>query len=72
MGAGIFDDAVVTYFPAPNSATGEDVVEISVHGGEFIQQELLRVLANQDSVRLAEPGEFTLRSFLNEKIDLSR
>lgn len=72
MGTGIFDDVIVTFYPAPGSATGEDVVEISLHGGEYLQLELLRALSCQESVRLAEPGEFTLRAFLNEKIDLSR
>lgn len=63
---------VVTYFPGPSSATGEDVIEISLHGGEYLQQELLRSLSNQTGVRLATPGEFSLRAFLNNKIDLSR
>lgn len=71
LGEGAFDDVVVTWFPAPNSATGEDVVEISLHGGAYLQQALLEVLSRQDQVRLAQPGEFTLRSFLNGKMDLS-
>lgn len=71
LGDDIFDDVVVTYFPTPNSATGEDVVEISLHGGAYLQQTLLEVLSRQDNVRLATPGEFTLRAFLNGKMDLS-
>lgn len=71
LGEGIFDDVVVTWFPAPNSATGEDVVEISLHGGAYLQQTLLALLSQQDNVRLATPGEFTLRAFLNGKMDLS-
>lgn len=62
---------VVTHFPAPHSATGEDVVEISLHGGAYLQQALLDALARQENIRLAGPGEFTLRAFLNGKLDLS-
>ncbi len=72
LGDGPFDDVVVTYFPAPKSNTGEDVVEISLHGGAYLQQSLLQALANQEGVRLAGPGEFTLRAFINGKMDLSR
>jgi len=63
---------VVTYFKGPNSVTGEDLVEISIHGGAFLQQRLLEVLLQSPSVRPAGAGEFTLRSFLSGKIDLSR
>ncbi len=72
LGEGDFDDCVVTYFKGPNSATGEDLVEISIHGGAFLQQRLLEVLLQEPSVRPAGAGEFTLRSFLNGKTDLSR
>lgn len=72
LGEGVFDDCVVTFFKGPNSATGEDLVEISIHGGAFLQQHLLQVLLQSPSVRPAGAGEFTLRSFLNGKIDLSR
>jgi tRNA modification GTPase len=63
------DQAVVTYFPAPHSYTGEDVVEISAHGSPVILERIV-TLAVQTGARLAEPGEFTLRAFLNGRIDL--
>lgn len=72
LSEGEFDDCVVTFFKGPNSVTGEDLVEISIHGGAFLQQRLLQVLFQSPSVRPAGAGEFTLRSFLNGKIDLSR
>lgn len=66
---GRFDRAIVTIFPAPHSYTGEDVAEVSVHGSPVLLQaavaESMRLGA-----RLAEPGEFTLRAFLNGRIDL--
>lgn len=72
LGEGDFDDCIVTYFKTPHSVTGEDLVEISIHGGAFLQQKLLGALIESPSVRLAGAGEFTLRAFLNGKIDLSR
>jgi tRNA modification GTPase len=72
LGPGEFDDCVVTFFKGPNSVTGEDLVEISIHGGAFLQQRLLEALIESPSVRLAGAGEFTFRSFINGKIDLSR
>ncbi|HUF08430.1 MAG TPA: tRNA uridine-5-carboxymethylaminomethyl(34) synthesis GTPase MnmE [Rhodothermales bacterium] len=65
------DQVVVTVFRAPHSVTGEDVVEVSCHGGDFTQQEVLRSLLDRGA-RLAEPGEFTQRAFLNGKIDLAQ
>jgi tRNA modification GTPase len=65
------DEVVVSLFRAPHSFTGEDVVEISCHGSAFIQQEILRLLISQGA-RLARPGEFTQRAFLNSKMDLSQ
>jgi len=67
--AGVSDDAIVTIFPAPRSYTGEDVVEISVHGSPMVLQSVLREAISKGA-RLAEPGEFTLRAFLNGKLDL--
>ncbi len=64
------DQAVATVFRAPRSFTGEDVVEISVHGSSFIQQELLALLVNAGA-RMAEPGEFTRRAFINGRLDLA-
>ncbi|GAB3719791.1 tRNA uridine-5-carboxymethylaminomethyl(34) synthesis GTPase MnmE [Spirosoma flavus] len=66
---GIIDEVLVTVFRAPRSFTKEDVVEISCHGSEFIIQQILRRLT-QEGVRLARPGEFTQRAFLNGQFDL--
>ena len=64
------DDAVALVFRAPKSYTGEDVVELSCHGGLFILQRVLRAVFNAGAVA-AEGGEFTKRAFLNGKMDLS-
>lgn len=63
------DQVVLTYFVAPASYTGEDVVEISAHGSPVVLNGILRA-AIDAGARLAEPGEFTLRAFLNNKVDL--
>jgi len=63
------DQVVLTYFAAPASYTGEDVVEISAHGSPIVLSSILRA-AIDAGARLAEPGEFTLRAFLNQKLDL--
>lgn len=63
------DEVVATYFPGPHSYTGEDVLEISAHGSPVILQSVVRQ-AIDAGARLAEPGEFTLRAFLNGKRDL--
>ncbi len=68
---GQVDEGVVTVFRGPKSYTGEDVVEISVHGSPYVQQRLLEALLN-NGARLARPGEFTQRAFLNRKMDLSQ
>jgi tRNA modification GTPase len=65
----VSDQVVATLFAAPNSYTGEDVVEISAHGSPVVLQSILRA-TTLAGARLAEPGEFTLRAFLNGKIDL--
>lgn len=67
----IIDDAVVLVFRAPHSYTGEDVVEISCHGGLYITKRVLRAVLEAGAT-LAEPGEFTKRAFLNGKMDLSQ
>ncbi|GAB4139013.1 MAG: tRNA uridine-5-carboxymethylaminomethyl(34) synthesis GTPase MnmE [Bacteroidia bacterium] len=67
----VLDEVLVSLFRAPKSFTGQDVVEISCHGSTFIQQQLLQLLLRKGA-RLAEPGEFTLRAFLNKKMDLSQ
>lgn len=65
------DDVVLTVFRAPHSYTGENVVEIACHGGRYLTETLLRAVLC-DTVRLAEPGEFTKRAFLNGKLSLTQ
>jgi tRNA modification GTPase len=65
------DEVLVSIFKAPRSYTREDVVEISCHGSQIVQQQILELLV-RNGARLAQPGEFTLRAFLNGKIDLSQ
>ena len=72
VGAGEpLDEAVVTFFKAPHSFTGENASEISVHGSVYIQQRLLEILVEKGA-RLALPGEFTRRAFVNRKFDLAQ
>lgn len=68
----ILDDVVLTVFRNPHSYTGEDVVEISCHGGRFLSQKILRTILTYPDVRLAEAGEFTKRAFLNGKLSLTQ
>ncbi len=63
------DEVIATFFPAPRSYTGEDVVELSAHGSPVVLREIVSA-AMRCGARLAEPGEFTLRAFLNGRIDL--
>ncbi len=70
-GAQIIDEVLVSLFKNPKSYTGEDVIEISCHGSPFILQEVTELLI-ENGARLAEPGEYTLRAFLNGKMDLSQ
>ncbi|HMO17732.1 MAG TPA: tRNA uridine-5-carboxymethylaminomethyl(34) synthesis GTPase MnmE [Oligoflexia bacterium] len=65
----IIDHVLACFFPSPNSFTGEDVLELSVHGSSLIIKEILN-LALSLGIKLAEPGEFTKRAFLNGKMDL--
>src|SRR5258706_8412478 len=65
------DDSVILWFPAPASATGEDVAEFHVHGGRAVLASLFAALAAIDNLRAAEPGEFTRRAFENGKLDLT-
>ena len=67
----IIDEVVVAVFKAPRSFTGENIVEISCHGSVYIQQKILELLL-KNGARLAFPGEFTQRAFLNGKMDLSQ
>jgi tRNA modification GTPase len=70
-GEEIIDEVLVSYFRSPFSYTGEDVVEVSLHGSPYIRQRVMQVLL-EAGARHAEPGEFTLRAFLNGKMDLSQ
>ena len=65
------DEVLVSIFKNPQSYTGENVVEISCHGSTYIQQEILQLFV-RNGARVANPGEFTLRAFLNAKLDLSQ
>ena len=65
------DEVLVSLFKGPNSYTGEDVVEISCHGSAYIQQQLIELLL-ENGAKLASPGEFTMRAFLNGKMDLTQ
>lgn len=67
----LIDDVLVSVFRLPNSYTGEDSIEISTHGSPLIVQKIISLLVDNE-VRLAEPGEFTKRAFLNGKIDLAQ
>ena len=70
-GPRVLDEVLLTIFKNPNSYTGEDVIEISCHGSLYIQQEIIQ-LTLRNGCRMANAGEFTLRAFLNGKLDLSQ
>jgi len=67
----ILDEVLVSVFKNPNSYTGENIVEISCHGSSFIQQEIIQLFLKK-GCRMADNGEFTMRAFLNGKMDLSQ
>jgi tRNA modification GTPase len=67
----IIDEAIITYFKAPHSFTGEDVIEISCHGSPVVLTEVLRLLTSFGA-ELAQPGEFSMRAFFNQRIDLTQ
>ncbi len=67
----LIDEVVLTVFRNPHSYTGDDIVEISCHGSDYIQQRILEVLIDAGA-RMAMAGEFTLRAFLNRRLDLSQ
>ena len=67
----LIDDVLVSVFKKPNSYTGENAVEISTHGNPLIAQKIIKLLL-LEGIRLAEPGEFTKRAFLNDRLDLSQ
>lgn len=66
----LIDETLISFFCAPNSFTGEDVAEISIHASSFILKKVLKILSEQKNCRLAEAGEFSKRAFLNGKLDL--
>ena len=66
------DEVLVSLFKAPRSYTGEEVVEVSCHGSNYIQQEILQLFVSTNECRMAEAGEFTLRAFLNGKMGLDQ
>ncbi|MDE3236189.1 MAG: tRNA uridine-5-carboxymethylaminomethyl(34) synthesis GTPase MnmE [Bacteroidota bacterium] len=65
------DEVVISLYKNPRSYTGEDVIEISCHGSPFIQEKIIRAIT-ESGARLAKPGEFTQRAFLNGKLDLAQ
>ncbi len=65
------DEAVVTYFASPHSYTADDVIEISAHGSPVVLRHVLEIAMTRGA-RMAEPGEFTMRAFLNGRIDLTQ
>ena len=67
----VIDDVLVSVFKSPNSYTGEDSIEISTHGSPIISEKIISLLLGSN-IRLAEPGEFTKRAFLNNRIDLAQ
>ncbi len=67
----IYDEGMVTFFKGPRSFTGEDTIEISCHGGLYVLQSVMELLLRK-GCRMAEPGEFSKRAFLNGKLDLIR
>ena len=70
-GVDVIDEVVVSIYRAPKSYTGEEVVEISCHGAPIIQDAILQLMVHAGA-RMAKPGEFTQRAFLNGKLDLTQ
>lgn len=70
-GTKVYDQVLLSIFKNPNSYTGEDVIELSCHGSVFIQQQIIQLLLRK-GCKMAQAGEFTLRAFLNGKLDLSQ
>lgn len=68
----VLDQGIALYFPGPNSFTGEDVLELQGHGGPVILDLLLGRILTIDGIRIANPGEFSERAFLNDKLDLAQ
>ncbi len=70
--AEVIDQGLALYFPNPHSFTGEDVLELQGHGGPVVLDQLLTAITSIDKIRLAKPGEFSERAFLNDKLDLAQ
>ena len=68
----LLDNAVVIYFPGPNTVTGEDICELHIHGSLVIERKIYSILSSQEHFRVALPGEFTKRALLNGIIDLTQ
>lgn len=68
----IIDQGIALYFEGPNSFTGEDILELQGHGGPVVLDMLIRAILTNPKVRLARPGEFSERAFMNDKIDLTQ
>ena len=68
----LLDNAVVIFFQGPNTVTGEDICELHIHGSLIIERKIYNILARQEHFRVALPGEFTKRAFLNGIIDLTQ
>ena len=68
----IIDNALVIFFPGPHTATGENIIELHLHGSLVIEKKIFQTLAKQKNFRIAEPGEYTKRAFLNGIIDLTQ
>ena len=71
LNADLIEKCVLTIFKAPNSYTGEDIVEISTHGNPYIVEEVIKKCLDSGA-KIANPGEFTLRAFLNNKLSLDQ
>ena len=68
----LLDQTITTYFKAPKSFTGEDMVEIAAHGGGATIKKIFNTLKENKGMRIAKPGEFTRRAFENNKLDLTQ
>ncbi len=68
----VIDEVMVALFKAPRSYTTEDIIEISCHGSPYIIQRIIETFLKEPTIRMAKPGEFTMRAFLNGRIDLSQ
>ena len=68
----IIDQTITTYFKSPKSYTGEDMVEISIHGSGAVIKKILSIFSEEKEIKLSKPGEFTRRAFENNKLDLTQ